>query len=485
MERLLTTADATSLTARIAALINANRPGAARHLLAAVRRLSAPSPRLAELAARLALLDGRLEFALAELDTAVAQHPDHSGLRKYRADLRARNNDRQGALADAAEAVVLDPRDPEAKALLGVLLLETGRTADALACLSEAVTADAANPIFRQGLAAAQESHGDADAALATLSAGIAATPGRVDLRNAAILLSVRRRDFQTACRLGEEARIAGVADACSFGLLGHALSSLGRHDEATDAYVEAHKLGPDDPYVRHLVAASGLLPGAARAPVEYLRAVFDGYADRFELHLISLGYRVPGLMHAAVAQHPTLAAGERLGPALDLGCGTGLAALALSDLPIAPMVGVDLSPCMLAHAAAKGLYAELHESDLMTLLAANATRWRLMLAADVMVYFGALDEVLAATHARLEPGGWLVLAVEELLADQQGTIPGNGCWALQRHGRYAHSIAYVAAAAEHAGYAVRRLEREVLRFEDDVPVAGIFAVLERIRHDG
>src|SRR4029077_16936096 len=129
-------------------------------------------------------------------------------------------------------------------------------------------------------LAAAQEANGDADAALATLNQGIAATPGWVQLRNAAILLSVRRRDFSGAYQLAEAARAAGVADACSFGLMGHALSSLGRHADATEAYADALKLGPDDPYVRHLVAASGILPGERRAPVEYLRAVFDGYAD-------------------------------------------------------------------------------------------------------------------------------------------------------------------------------------------------------------
>jgi predicted TPR repeat methyltransferase len=480
MEALQTTADVAALTARIATLIDAKRPVAARHLLSAVRRLTSDSPRIAELAARVATGEGHLPQALAELDAAIERFADHPGLRKCRADLRFQADDAMGALADAAEAVILDRSDHAAKALLGVLLLETGRADDAVACLKEAVAADAANPSYRQGLAAAQEASGDADTALATLTAGIALTPWRVDLRNAAILHHVRRRDFTMTWQLAEEARLAGVADAISFGLMGHALSSLGRHAEAADAYAEALKLGPDDPYVRHLVSAAGILPGAPRAPLDYVRTVFDGYADRFDAHLLSLGYRVPGLIHAAVAGHPLIVAGERLGPALDLGCGTGLVAVVLSDLAVAPLVGVDVSPRMLKAAAAKQLYAELHEADLVNFLAEDTTRWRLIMAADTLCYFGALDAVLAAAHDRLEPGGWFVFSLEELMPDDVVASPGNGSWALHRLGRYAHSLDYVAATARNAGFVVRVQERETLRFETDAPVAGFFVVLER-----
>jgi hypothetical protein len=64
MEPLQTTADASALSARVAALLDANRPAAARHLLAAVRRLMPPSPDVAELAARLAVSEGNPAGAL-------------------------------------------------------------------------------------------------------------------------------------------------------------------------------------------------------------------------------------------------------------------------------------------------------------------------------------------------------------------------------------------------------------------------------------
>ncbi len=544
MQKLSAAADAEALTGRAAQLVATGRIGAARPLLAAARRLAPGSIVVAELGARLALRADTPDEAVLELDQAIEAAPQHPGLRKSRAELRRQAGNIEGAARDAAEAVVSDRKDLAAKALLGVLMLELGRTADAVACLAEASGAAPGNPGFAAGLASAQEAAGDPDAALATLLRCVDAAPTRIDPRNAAILLCVRRRDYRQAVRLAQETWRAGIADACSFGLLGHALSSLGQHAEATDAYAEALKLGPHDPYVRHLVAAAGIMPGATRAPVEYLRAAFDGYAERFEPHLIALRYRMPGLFRAVLRQHPRIAAGERVGPVLDLGCGTGLVALAIADLPVGPLIGVDVAPQMLAQAAAKRMYAELREADVMDVLgnkplppaageacpraldpgvAARSDEgagdacaplhphpprrgasirfaaqpraaeevcsryYPLILAADVFCYFGALDAVFAAAHASLTPGGWLVCSVEELLPDRDGALPGDtdGNWALQRQGRYAHSLAYIRDTATAAGFQVLRLDRETVRCEANAPVAGLLIVLQRVRHDG
>ena len=98
----------------------------------------------------------------------------------------------------------------------------------------------------------------------------------------------------------------------------------------------------------------------------------------------------------------------------------------------------------MLAHARPSELYAELREADIIADLTAHKQRWPLILAADVLCYFGALEELLDLVHARLEPGGWFVFSVEEMLPDHDGLMPGNGNWALQRQGRYAHAEDYV-----------------------------------------
>jgi predicted TPR repeat methyltransferase len=460
---------------RVDTLIKSGHVGAARSLLAAAHRLSPASPRHAELAARLAMSEGHLDTARSELDAAIADAPANPSLRKLRAEVRRKLDDCAGAAEDAAEAVVLAPRDPIAKALLGVLMLDLQRAGDAVACLREAVAAEPANPAFREALAVAHDVGGDPDAALATLTDGIAAASAHVGLRNAVVLLCVRQRDLVKAVCLAEEARIAGVMDACLFGLKGHALSCLGRHDEASEAYAEALKLGPEDPYVRHLVACAGTVPAAPRAPVEYIRTVFNGYADRFEAHLLSLGYRVPGLIRTALQAN-----GIAEGPILDLGCGTGLLAVVLGDLTGGPFVGVDVSNEMLAQASAKQIYAELHQADVLDFLGDDARSWPLVLASDVLCYFGALDELFALVHARLSAGGRFVFSIELQQPDSRDVAHGNGEWVLGRQGRYAHAEHYVISQAGAAGFVVLRATPEALRNEADAPVAGLLVVLER-----
>jgi predicted TPR repeat methyltransferase len=485
MDTINVTADADALRCRAEELIDAGRVAAARPLLAAARALAPPSPELSLISARMAIGGGAWDQAMAELDSGIAAAPCHAGLRKCRADLRQRTGNIEDAARDAAEAVIFDPADPQAKAILGVALRDLGRVADAVACLAEAVAAAPGNFDYREALCGALESAGDPDAALAVLTEGIELCPASIALRNAAILLCVRRRDFSQAVRLAEHARAAGIADACTFGLKGHALSTLGRHEEAAIAYQDALKLGPEDPYVRHLVVSSGAMPDSKRAPEAYVRTIFDGYADRFESHLISLGYRIPGAMRTILEAHPRIAAGISIGPVLDLGCGTGMAVLAIGDLPLGPFTGIDLSPRMLAHARVKRLYAELREGDIITDLTTHQQQWPLIVAADVLCYFGALEDLLAIVHQRLEPEGWFVFSVEEVLPDHDGIVPGNGKWALQRQGRYAHAEEYIYDAVCAAGFRVLRIDRPIVRQEAGADVPGLLFAIERIRHDG
>jgi predicted TPR repeat methyltransferase len=479
MHRTVPQIDPVLLTTRVRDLVQAGRVTAARPLLLALGRLTANSTLLAELEAQLLLREDRVADALLTLDAAIDGDPEHPALRLCRADARMRMHDIVGAAVDAAEAVCIEPGDSQAKAILGIVLIELNQLDDAAACLREAVGQMPNNANYRLGLAEAQKRLGDIQAAISTLNDGIALAPGSTPLRIAAIMLAMGRGDFEGAMALSQSARRDGVADACVFGLLGHALSSLQRHPEAAQAYAEALKLAPEDAYVRHLVQTAGMLPHAPRAPNDYLQAVFNGYAERFEAHLIGLGYRIPGLMRSALIAHlPRAGSGDPIGPLLDLGCGTGLVAVAISDLPVSPLVGVDVSGVMLKYARSKNLYSDLREIDLEVALADPSQDWAVITAADVFCYFGDLDGVFAAAHLRLRPGGLFIFSVERL------DTPTASC-RLGGNGRYAHSRAYIEQLATTHGFALRALDDEIVREEEGQHVHGFLVTMERVRHDG
>ncbi len=468
MQTLHASADPAVLIQRVGALVEAGRCAAAGPLLAAARQLTGQSPELDLLAARIAEGQGQIDLARVQYDVAVDAAPDHAELRKQRSAFSHRVGDFDRAARDAAEAVTLNPDDPDAKALLGSALLSLGRVSDARICLAEASAAVPANPAMREALAVATEADGDPDAAFAILRAGLSRTGGALSLRNAAILFCIRHRQFAAGIALAEDGRMAGTVDACLFGLKGHAQTSLGQHEAAAESYAEALKLGPDDPYVRHLVAASGLLPSAKRAPPDYLRTVFDGYAARFDEHLIGLQYRIPGAIRRVLLQY--IDAGNPNGPILDLGCGTGLVGVAVADLRIGSITGVDVSARMLAEAAAKGLYAALHEADVLDWLAEDHRAWNLILAGDMACYFGALDPLLTAVRQRLSPDGWFVFSVEAADGDS---------WSLQRQGRYGHAKTYLIDALRAAGLTVRTIQDQVIRLEAGAPVPGYLIVAQ------
>lgn len=213
------------------------------------------------------------------------------------------------------------------------------------------------------------------------------------------------------------------------------------------------------------LLARLGLQPRTASP--DYVRALFDGYAEEFDHHLmVDLSYRVPNLLVDIL--------GERLragAPVIaDLGCGTGvcgpLVARYTEDL-----IGVDLSTKMLEIAERKNCYDSLIESDVVDFLLQNTMSLDLCLAADVLVYFGDLESVLAAAYSALCDDGLFVFTVE-------ATEEKN--WVLTPTGRYAHKADYVKRLARGLGYQVLACRREVLRTQSDEPVFGDVWLLKK-----
>ena len=283
--------------------------------------------------------------------------------------------------------------------------------------------------------------------------------------------------DARAACEMAEQALDLAPRYAPAWFLLGRARERLGDtpalRQAALRAYGNALDLDPDDALGARLrLARIGGDDGAPAITPAYVRALFDGYAARFDRHLVgALGYRAPEMLAAAIDR----ASGGRDGfaDALDLGCGTGLVGTALGAR-VGRLAGCDLSPAMLALARRTGRYARLAEADLSAFLAAEpAASADLVVAADVFIYVHDLAAVLAGMARVMRPGALAAFTVQtpDASPDGAGTVLGAD-------GRYAHPDARVLAGAHAAGLAVAGLEAAAVRRENGRDVAGRIVLL-------
>jgi predicted TPR repeat methyltransferase len=251
---------------------------------------------------------------------------------------------------------------------------------------------------------------------------------------------------------------------------LGQIREQLGEREAATAAFCKAREADSED---RHGASLHLMRLGAEKLssmPQAYVRALFDQYAPRFETALVDdLDYRGPALLFKAVlAARHAVRKPAFFKRAIDLGCGTGLAASAFAR-EVDHFTGIDLSPRMIEKARSTGLYAELAVADMLEGLRGRPdASTELVLAADAMVYVADLASLLCEAKRVLVAGGLLAFTVET--HDGDGVILGEGL-------RYAHSADCVRASIRDAGLALSQLEVLSARNEDNAPVPGLVVV--------
>lgn len=300
-----------------------------------------------------------------------------------------------------------------------------------------------------------------------------------------------RRYDYANA--LFQEGAFAEAADlhaqvlelvpewAAGWFAYAEALELCGETIRAGAAFKRTLSLDPSDPFGAglHLMRLEQASPEInSTTHNTYIATLFDQYAARFETHLVSaLHYRGPEIMRAALGE---LAPPPRVfSHFIDLGCGTGLMAKALQSR-FERASGVDLSPLMIKQAGNCDLYTDLEAGDLLTYLKRQEQHSAdLILAADVFVYIGALDDIFAQVRRVLRGDGVFGFSVQLLVgAEPESTEMENKTFALGEDLRFAHSKSYLRRLAASYDLQVKTL-RTVSTRQDrgrDVPGLIMFA---------
>jgi predicted TPR repeat methyltransferase len=246
-------------------------------------------------------------------------------------------------------------------------------------------------------------------------------------------------------------------------------MAGKGRLDKSAWAYRRLLLQTPEHAGLKHLLKASSSGKVQGGADEQYVKDVFDDYADTFDDHLVNtLAYYTPEKLERLFSN--TICNAKGLST-IDLGCGTGLCG-PLFRLCSKQLVGVDLSSGMLEKAAGKACYDELLNCDLVAGLKRFHGSLDLAVAADVFVYVGELQEIFSACFKALNTGGHLLFSVEST-ASRKGLV-------LQPSGRYQHSAPYVERLLEKNHFTLVRKEPADIRIEVGKPVLGALYLVRK-----
>lgn len=322
---------------------------------------------------------------------------------------------------------------------------------------------------MRIALAQCLEASGDAPRAIAVLQEAVHLAPDSTDVALAfgAVLsahgsLPAAIAEYQRAARHSPgdwrpQAAMAGL------------WLQVSEWDKALDHGRRARGAGWDAAAFHALENQAAAGRNADRHSASFVRHLFDQFSEDYDQRMTGrLGYAAPDVLRDLAGMMWGIKPAKRR--ILDLGCGTGLSGRAFADAA-RTLIGVDLSPLMLTKAQATGHYDVLHEGDIEDFLgAAPNEAFDAVIAADVLVYLGALERVFVGVRHVLTGGGHFLFTVE--------AGDGDG-FALGPKRRYRHGRAYIEKLAAANGFQSLSLIETTLRFDAGEPIMGFAALFE------
>ncbi|WP_439519561.1 tetratricopeptide repeat protein [Hydrogenophaga sp.] len=373
------------------------------------------------------------------------------------------------ARASYLQALSLVPGRPSVLANLGVTECRLGLWAESIEHLKQATEADPAHRDAWVALGLSHEALGQWGLAEHALQRGMRLGAATAQLWLTLALCQLHLEQPADALQSLDEALALDATLADAWSQRGSLLRDAGRHAEAALCFEQALTHGADEALHRfYLASVRGGDATPPQPPRAYVETLFNEYADDFQTHLVEqLRYQAHQTLLA-----PLREGGQRYPLVLDLGCGTGLCGQLIREQAGA-VDGVDLAQAMVQQAQATGAYRRVVHGDLLGFLRDGLEPADLVIAADVFIYVGALDDAFAAVRQRLRNGGCFAFSVE--LASTQADLQ------LLPSLRYAHSSAYIERLAHAHGFRVQKTWQAPLREDQRKPVMGLYVLLEPV----
>ena len=427
--------------------------------------------------------------ALAELTKLCTSYPSFPQPFFALSQLYQQQGEYKPAVDYATQALTLSPDNPEIMLLLGDLHHSLGQNdtaqryytqvmqlqpsnVDAIKNMADILTLNkqfsAAETLYKQALNYAPEradiliNYADmlyrdhrTQEAVEIYHKAVILSPSSPEISNNLGIITRDLGDYEEALGLffnalnlapQQTAISANIAETLS-------LFSASAPDKAAQIAANWLKSYPDNSFAQHLSSALGHKADTQTQSSAYSRNLFNLFAPEYEAKLQKIAYNLPQQLKTIL--------GELSGSVIDLGCGTGLVAEQFKS-PHNDFIGVDISGEMLKHAAAKNLYSQLFEQDILHFLSTyplpSAVQF---IAADVFCYFGDLSPILELTFPHP-----ICFSVEK----SQSNTP----FELTTTGRFKHSPDSINILLRKIGYSTINQYFVTLRQEAGQNVEGV-----------
>ncbi|STX27881.1 methyltransferase [Legionella beliardensis] len=244
----------------------------------------------------------------------------------------------------------------------------------------------------------------------------------------------------------------------------------LNDKEKAQNLLSQALAVNPNDKASQHMLnAIAGLNKNTETAP-EYATNLFNNYALYYDQHVQKyLKYTIPNQILNLLGD---LAISPRQ-RTLDLGCGTGLTGQVLRDMT-QTLTGVDIAKKMLDWARPKGIYDELVEAEALAYLSNTKDSYDLIVAADVLPYFGELTPLFQQISQHLTAEGYFIFTTE---------ISSIMPWQLQTSARFSHHEHYLEQLAETNSLQIIAKKQIIARQQDDHPLPVLLVAMQKNPH--
>lgn len=415
----------------------------------------------------LLLKNNELDAAKTQFSNVLALNPEATEALFYLGLLQLETNSLEEAEQSFLEVISYNSEHVQALVNLGVIALKKEQNQVAVDYFTKALALDNEELDARNNLAATFMHYDRFENALMHYDVLLNKEPNNIEYLYNSGVAQMALGHLNEATLFFDQIIQLEPNHAPSLNNLAAIYLKLDMRETSRDYLQRALTVNPADVISRHMLNAITGVNKADSTP-EYAHNLFNNYALYYDQHMQGqLKYSVPGHIGRILHELGLLS----LGNVLDLGCGTGLTGVPLREAA-KRLIGVDIAQKMLAHAKKKGIYDQLTQMDLIEFLKQTKELYDLITAADVLPYFGDLNDFMQLTSQHLTPQGYFIFTTE---------INTNTPWQLESSARFSHQPDYIKELAQNHSLKLIKQEQIPARIQNQLPLDVMLYVAQKM----